>query len=336
MRRWKVRHFTKLKRLAGCGRWLNGTANGEVIIRKTGDGVSHYSGLQSCGSVWSCPACAAKIRQERADELEAGIAAWIAQGGGVEFVTLTVPHRMGDELRPTFSLVLDGWRKGLLGGRWGQEWRRAMGVSHWVRTVEVTHGAHGWHPHIHALLFTAQPWTGRQRATRGQALFDRWAGWVARAGGGRCSRAAFRIEGGQAGAGAYLTKLQDSHRRVGMELTRQDLKHGRRGSETPFELIERAHNGEADALALWWEWEQASSGRRCLTWSRGGHAAIVGTVERTDQEIAEAEVGGDVVEVIPGALWALVAAVPGADAALLSASERGDAGQFLADLRAGP
>lgn len=256
----------------------------------------------------------------------------------MEFVTLTIPHRMADDLDVTFGLVLDGWRKGMLGGRWGRDWRRTFGVSHWVRTVEVTHGAHGWHPHVHALLFTARPWTPRQRAIRGNALFDRWASWVLRSGGGQCSRSAFRIVGGSAGAGAYVTKLQDDHgRRIGMELTRHDLKRGRLGSRTPFEMIEPAHQGDGHSRRLWHEWERVTAGRRCMTWSAGGHAAVVGDlVEQTDQEIAEADVGGEEVCSIEQGLWVRVVAMPGAEAALLTACEQGRIGDFIEQLRAGP
>lgn len=292
---------------------------------KINEGVAHFSGLQSCGSVWSCPACAVKIRQARAVELEEAIRRWLAQGGGIEFVTLTVPHGQRDALADTFGLVMDGWRMGILGGRRFRDDRKAWGIAAWVRTVEVTLGANGWHPHVHALLFTAKPWTPRQRALRGGRLFVRWGAFVQRATGRVCSREAFTIVGGAQGAGAYVTKVQESESwRLGMEFTRGDLKTGRIQSVTPFELIAPASNGEAWALHRWWEWERVTRGRRCLSWSRGARQLLgLDADEPTDQELAEAEVGGDVVLVIDGHEWATLVQVPGAEAALLNRVELG-------------
>lgn len=336
MARWQARHFTNLKRLAGCGAWLNGSADGQVLIRLN-DGVAHYSGLQTCGSVWSCPSCAAKIRQSRADELETAIESWLANGGGIEFVTLTVPHGLGDDLGQLFDLVADGWRKGLLSGRWAKGIRRSWKIPAWVRTIEVTYGKHGWHPHIHALLFTKTPWDGRQRAARGRRLFDKWADFVRKTRGVECSADAFRIVGGGAGAGAYIAKLQEGSRwSLGVEFMRGDLKTARGSSVTPFEFIAPAHDGEAWALHRWWEWEEVTRGRRCMSWSVGARK-VLGLVEdeQTDDELAAEEIGGTIVCGLTGEAWARVRRTPGTDAALLDAAERSGAlgvGRFLADL----
>lgn len=268
------------------------------------------------------------------------MAAWLARGGGVEFVTFTVPHGVGDDLGELFDLVADGWRKGLLSGRWAQEVRASWKIPAWVRTIEVTYGANGWHPHIHALLFTAKPWTGRQRAMRGARMFDRWATYVRNARGVECSRQAFRIVGGRAGAGQYMAKLQEGSRwSLGTEFTRGDLKTGRGGSCTPFELIGPAHDGEAWALRRWWEWEEVTRGRRCMSWSVGGRQVLGLDDDRTDEELAAEEVGGEDVCSLEPEVWARVRRTPGTDAALLDAAERAGAlgvGQVLADLRAGP
>lgn len=226
-----------------------------------------------------------------------------------------------------FDLVADGWRIGVLSGRHFRADRIAWGVPAWVRTVEVTYGAHGWHPHIHALLFTSKPWTPRQRALRGGALFRRWARFVERSTGRVCSRDAFKIVGGALGAGRYITKVQESEAwRLGMEFTRGDLKTGRVKSLTPFEFIAPAADGEAWALARWWEWESVTRGRRCMSWSRGARA-LLGLVvdEATDEDLAAAEVGGDVALEVPGHVWARVVGVAGAEAGLLAAVELGGA-----------
>jgi len=259
----------------------------------------------------------------------------LRRGGGVEFVTLTVPHGERDQLRATFDMVADGWRVGILGGRRFRDDRKAWGIEAWCRTIEVTLGRNGWHPHIHALLFTDRPWTPRERALRGGRLYVRWAAWVQRETGRVCSRDAFVITGGALGAGRYVTKVQESAAwGLGMEFTRGDLKTGRVKSVTPFELIAPAADGEAWAMHRWWEWEEATRGRFCMTWSRGARAVLgLDGEEATDQELAEAEVGGEDVLTIPGEVWARVAATFGAESSLLTALEQGGhlgASRFLA------
>lgn len=270
-------------------------------------------------------------------ELEGAVASWLAGGGGIEFVTLTVPHGDMDRLQDTFDLVTNGWRKGVLSGRRFRSDRIAWGIPAWVRTVEVTLGANGWHPHIHALLFTTRPWTSRQRAMRGNALFERWSAFVRRETGRSCSRDAFHMVGGALGAGSYITKVQESAAwRLGMEFTRGDLKTGRVRSLTPFELIAPAADGEAWALHRWWEWERVTRGRRCMSWSQGGRQALgLDADEPTDEELAQLEVGGEDVLTIPGEVFAEVTRVAGAEAGLLAVIEREGAGagsRFIAEL----
>jgi hypothetical protein len=75
-------------------------------------------------------------------------------------------------------------------------------------------------------------------------------------------------------AGAYICKLQDG-RGVGSEVARGDLKSGRLGSVTPFEILDYfERTGDAAAADLWAEWEQATHGRRALTMVTRAAAAV--------------------------------------------------------------
>jgi hypothetical protein len=67
-------------------------------------------------------------------------------------------------------------------------------------------------------------------------------------------------------------------------------------------------NGLADDLALWHEWERASSGRRAVTWSVGLKDRL-GVHEVDDQELAEEDHGGETELVLEMPTWkALVGA----------------------------
>ncbi|MGE3621077.1 MAG: protein rep [Acidimicrobiia bacterium] len=307
------------------------------MIRRTEDGTAHFSGLQSCGSVWSCPVCAAKIRQHRADELDGGLGRWLDAGHGVTFVTFTLPHQWGDRLDVTFDAAEKAWRSVRNSRAWRAEMVR-FGVRHYIRAIEVTVGANGWHPHVHVLILTRRPLDGRRVTMLGHRLFSRWAQAVRSRLGVECDRQAFRIEAGSRAAGRYVTKIQDDGAAHGlaMEMTRHDLKAGRRKGLTPMQLLDAVAAGDGDARRLWTEHERTTKGRRCLTWSRGCRDALGLDDERTDQEIAEAEVGGELVVSLDPPTWHRIAARPGADAAVLASIETGGLyalGLLLIELR---
>jgi hypothetical protein len=50
----------------------------EVEIRIK-DGSAYYCGLETCGNVWLCPVCSAKIHKRRSAELRTGLTAWQAR-----------------------------------------------------------------------------------------------------------------------------------------------------------------------------------------------------------------------------------------------------------------
>jgi hypothetical protein len=92
---------------------------------------------------------------------------------------------------------------------------------------------------------------------------------------------------------------------VGRELARGDLKASRADALLPFELLDyfRA-TGDRDALDVWHEYERATFGRRAIEWSQGHQARLLpDDRELTDREIAEAEVGGVDVAVLPPETW---------------------------------
>ena len=61
--------------------------------------TASYGGLQTCGSVWMCPVCGAKVVERRRGEIQQAMAMHRACGGEVHLLTLTVPHTRFDVLR---------------------------------------------------------------------------------------------------------------------------------------------------------------------------------------------------------------------------------------------
>ena len=115
---------------------------------------ARYANLRVCGSVWTCPVCAAKISEHRKKEIETAAAVHTEAGGFMYMVTYTFSHSRNDNLA---TLLGDGKQKFGLSGAL-QRLRDSRGykklleqIDHigLVRNLEVTHGeANGWHPHL--------------------------------------------------------------------------------------------------------------------------------------------------------------------------------------------
>ena len=69
-----------------------------MITNPDGSRSAAYGGLVTCGSVWSCPVCAAKIATRRADDLATVMRTVDDLGGSAFMLTLTMRHDRGDRL----------------------------------------------------------------------------------------------------------------------------------------------------------------------------------------------------------------------------------------------
>lgn len=329
-RRWHVRRFTSLRRVAGCGRWDTGALDG-VTLRKQpeGDGC-YYNGVQHCGSVWACPTCQATIGQRRAAELAEAMQRWLDDGHGAHFVTLTIPHTKRTPLRRSLDAVAKAWTRSLTGRHW-MSTRKAFGIVGYVRTLEATYGeANGWHPHIHAVFFTDKVLGPDAQANLYATMFTRWQAAVQNVAGLTPHANGFKAEPVQQGTalGQYLIKL-------GLELHRGDLKQGKRGDRhTPTSILDEAATGTPWALVRWKEWEKATFRRRFMTWGVGTRATLgITAPEKTDEELAAEMQGGDIVAHIDAYLWHKITSHPGADADLLAVAEQDGAPGVLDWLR---
>ena len=120
-------------------------------VNESGEGRLVVRGIATCGSVHSCPTCAAPILTHRAAELTQALDA--CQRDHAALVTLTLRHARGMSLQ-LLQVLLARAYSALKGGRGGQELRRALGHFGDVRAAEQTWGAEsGWHPHLHAIWF---------------------------------------------------------------------------------------------------------------------------------------------------------------------------------------
>ena len=177
--------------------------------------TASFAGLQTCGSVWACPVCAAKIAERRRGEIIAAMAAHKAAGGTVTMLTLTCPHQRTDNLADLLAKQAKA-----LNSFWNDRQVKAvsksMGIIGQIRALEVTHGRlspsnNGWHPHYHVLQFGGVgvdyvPLEWLQIVDGEELLYQRWAACCVRAGLGEPSRAhGLKLDDGSKAA-KYVSK----------------------------------------------------------------------------------------------------------------------------------
>jgi hypothetical protein len=139
LERWQLQHTAQKllpqERVAFCLRRMQ--SNAVHIMHSPEKQTAHYQGLMTCGSVWVCPMCAAKISERRRNELEQAIEQCVANGGAVYLATYTVSHKHYDHL----SVLLDSFlaaRKRARQGRAAQDIRQRFGIIGTVSVREVT------------------------------------------------------------------------------------------------------------------------------------------------------------------------------------------------------
>lgn len=299
------------------------------------NGCCYYKGLQNCGSVWVCPVCGAKIQERRAlDELMPAMEAHLKNGGGLYFVTLTGPHEYGDRLVETLGMVSDAWSYTFTNGS-GAKKMRAKYLRGYVRSFEITHGSHGFHPHAHGTLFTHRWLDQEEQSALWGHILSRWSRrWDTKSDFGTPLPEAQHFQ--------TIAATEDDLERTARyclgdespallrgaahEVTRDDVKTAKKGHRsiwqivddiaaawavtdggeydpetgevTDFEVYMEAEKSATRDIALWYEYEAATKGKRKVQPSRGLYRDL-GVYERTDEDLAEEEVHGADVAHIP-------------------------------------
>lgn len=249
---------------------------------------SHYGGLCTCGSVWDCANCAAKISERRRDELACGISHYNeAQVGCIAIVTYTIRHTRFDDLKSLLSAFLGAHKKIREGN--GYVWfREKYGLVGTIRCLEVTWGYDtGWHPHVHELMFFGNP-TFDQEACRAY-LWQKWQRKTELA-GLSVNRKAFDFNLTRGAVADYIAKYGREPIKtpwgVEAEMTKAHIKQGRlSGRFTPFGLLLAIHMGHTELIPVFREYATYFKGKRQLQWSNG-LKLMLGIAEKSDEEIA--------------------------------------------------
>lgn len=254
-----------------------------VSILQNGENYS-FGGLMHCGSVWCCPECASIITEYRRNELKLACQNALAQGFSISMLTLTVPHYAKNHLEDVLNGIGSALRK-LKNRKAFKKLALEIGLVGNIRTLEVTYGENGWHPHFHILLFTKSEFSEQELISIQKTLLSQWQS--------ACVSSRLPVPNNHgldlvngASAAAYVTKWG-----IEEEMTKGHLKQGiKDGHVSPFGLLDLYDQGDENAGRRFQEFAKVFKGKRQLVWSKGLRELLKVGEQKPDEEvIAEVE-----------------------------------------------
>lgn len=268
-----------------------------------GKTVAGYAGLATCGRIWLCPVCNAKVMARRSLEIGLVLAWAHANGLRVVWGSLTAWHTRTDRLVDLLDIQRAAWRSVVNSKTW-RSWGRGDRSSSrvgYIRAAEITYGDNGWHPHFHPIILVEGSRADAQVVA--QWMQRAWVQGVRAAGGSaEAEGGAQRLEVLEPGEAdeklaAYVTKATyAATSNLPLEAVWSQSKTGRgrvKGTAAHWALLEGITQGLADDVARWWELEDATNGHRMITWSRDLRK-LAGVGEEVQDEVLAAEEVGNV------------------------------------------
>jgi hypothetical protein len=267
-------------RVSKCHR-IRAKNQGVCVCCGNDSGKAFFTGLQTCGSVWGCPLCAAKISERRRAELVKAIQQAVRLSLHTMLVTLTIPHGLGDDVAAITDKLIKAWDS-VKRNRAGREVLQLLGQVGTIRSMEVTYGENGFHPHLHILLFVDKPVTPFQVQF---LLAPIWQKACVKQGLPKPSdKHGCKVDDGSKAA-AYCSKWG-----IESEMTRGHTKTAAQGKGmTPWDMLRAVlHDNDEQAGKLFQVYYEAFKGRRQLCWSKG-LKDLLAVADLTDEEIAAQE-----------------------------------------------
>lgn len=256
-------------RVNRCG-WSLGSL---VTLLGASGGRASWSGVEHCNGIWSCPCCAARIREGRRTEILKAVQQARERKWRMFFVTFTVPHTREVPLESSLRGLTEAFRRIRNYRGLAPFWSAMVGF---IKAVEVQVGSNGFHPHLHVLVFT----DGCDLITTEleSKLKSSWAQAVVKEGLARPKDSVGVVVEETLDPEAtadYLVKKQEN--KLTMEMSRSDLKSGREGREgewhcSPFDLMTPEVELPISVglrKKLFVEFYRATRGVSAIRWSRG-------------------------------------------------------------------
>lgn len=274
------------------------SSHADVITLKISNSDSQsngasLSGVQTCGSVWACPVCSARIAMQRGKEIGYVIDEMIKTGHIPLMMTNTASHKKDTHL-PTFIKKFgDAWRMFTQSRKW-RNLKNTLGIKHSIKAIEATHTRqNGFHHHQHGILFAHADKINSMKPFQVQdwqaSVTELWLHCLDKNGLSGSKGRALDIQMSGDVKKDYLSKLgllDGDTTNLDYELTagRNKTYKGR----NIWQILQSARLGnEADAK-LYIQYVQAYDGKNWITYSRG-LKDLVNLEDMPDEEVAEEE-----------------------------------------------
>lgn len=284
-----ARELLPRERVADCFRKIVPTAQRVEIHKHTETHSAHYRNLLVCGRVWHCPVCAAKISESRRKELSSACKVWT---GGLILVTYTLSHHSASPLETTLSRLLEAYRF-FKAGRAFAAISEEFGWIGSVKSLEITHGKSGWHPHVHELVFTMNKLSEAENQSFEGNISKRWRISCKHVGTFASVERGVTVKTADTDVSDYVSKFGDTKVKrdwtFAHELTKQVVKRGKLEGRSPTQLLYDFMIGDIPSGRLWQEYAMTVKGRHQLVWSRGMRRTLKIGDEQSDEKLASTE-----------------------------------------------
>lgn len=264
-----------------CMRWCCAEVkDGLRVAIQTNGTNARYKNLSVCGLGWVCPVCANKISEHRRKEMQIAQQKHDATDGVRYLITWTFPHQKTDELAVIYDKLAKARRLMTAHRSYKNYSEQCVGS---IRTVEITLGSNGWHPHVHEIWFAKHKFEKDQMKSTLHKLWTQ-----------ACLKAGLPAPSFEHGVDIKESQFASDYvAKWGFEMTRWHQKQGHAGGMTPFQLLDAHIDEENEEKATWYkakffEFWQATKGTSQLRWSKGLRQHF-GVDEIDDEAIANDE-----------------------------------------------
>lgn len=244
-----------------------GPGTASLVVREGKAGTrADIEGTASCKSAWACPVCAPRLADARARALYPQVVQAMADGFSAFLLTFTCRHKRKMSLSGLMIRLKAAWRALMQSGDYRDWSARFVDKPKWSRGWDMTHGQHGWHPHLHMMLLLP---VGAVDADAADLLRF----WLKQA----------RLAGLSVTRGAQDVRRLDNPEAVARyavspaavyEALALAKKQGNGGGFTPFQILEGAILDQKSGVsgskwvALWREYVRTTKGSRLVGTSR--------------------------------------------------------------------
>lgn len=235
--------------------------------------VARYRNLIVCESVWACPVCASTISTIRRKRIAEALD---RSGLYCALATFTLSHHKKQSLDYVLSSLLAAYRA-LKSGHWWQGFVKRYGWEGDIRALEITYGANGWHPHIHAIMTFQTLFDVATLAECENLLKVRFEGILARSGAYASSAHSVKMTDDSQEVRNYISKFGKLPREVkhGKWTIEHELVSGHtktarsQDGATPWAMLASSLAGDTISSGLFITYATSCKGRNQLVWSRG-------------------------------------------------------------------